>query len=791
MAKKATQVPKGKKARLRAAEAMAATPASKPAAPSESQPAPAKAAPTAKRTPAPTAAASTRSQPKTKAKTIPKAAAATAPVAPTPAAPTPGAPTPAALARPAKTRAAKTPPAKTPPRPASKAPPRAAPAAAPSRPRRRQQAASTPARRPGPDSSPEFAVSDQARAANSRKAQAQAETHAAAQAKTESQTQLLDPMKMLTPEQLRTMEALSLNLAKAAVTAQGAIAESALRQAERPAALSADPFHVGPAMVDVMSKLANQPQNMMRAQADLFNRYMELWSATSRRIYGQETQPVVEPARGDKRFNDPEWRDNLVFDVMKQSYLVTSNWLNDLVTHVDGVDPMSRRRVEFFTKALTDAFSPSNFLISNPAALRKAVETHGESILKGAENFASDLARGGGQLAISQTEFEQFKVGENVATAPGKVVFRNALFELLQFSPTTETVCEIPLLIFPPWINKFYILDLRPENSMIRWLTAQGITVFVTSWVNPDPALATKSLEDYMAEGFYEAVRQVKRQCKVEQVNTVGYCIGGTALACTLSHMAAHGDTSIRSATFFAAQQDFAEAGDLMMFTNEEWLKDLERRMDAAGGVLPGSAMAETFNMLRANDLIWSFFVNNYLMGKDPTPFDLLFWNSDQTRMPKTLHMQYLRRFYQENALSAGTLELDGVRLDPKAITQPVYVQASRDDHIAPMRSVFRGAHLFGGPTIMTLAGSGHIAGVINHPDARKYQHWTNDALPDTLEAWQAGAVEHPGSWWPHWLGWLKPLSGRQVPARDPARGPLKALGDAPGEYVKVRSDAA
>jgi polyhydroxyalkanoate synthase len=587
------------------------------------------------------------------------------------------------------------------------------------------------------------------------------------------------------------MEALSINLARAAVTAQGAIAESALRQAERPAALSPDPFHVGSAMVDVMSQLAHQPQNMMRAQADLFNRYMALWSATSRRVYGQEAEPAVEPAKGDKRFNDPEWRENIVFDVMKQSYLVTSNWLNDLVTHVDGVDPMNRRRVEFFTKALTDAFAPSNFLISNPAALRKAVETQGASILKGAENFAADLARGGGQLAISQTEFERFKVGENVATAPGKVVFRNNLFELLQFSPTTETVHEIPLLIFPPWINKFYILDLRPENSMIRWLTAQGITVFVTSWVNPDASLATKSLEDYMAEGFYEAVRQVKRQCKVEQVNTVGYCIGGTALACTLAHMAANGDTSIRSATFFAAQQDFAEAGDLMMFTNEEWLQDLEKRMDAAGGVLPGAAMAETFNMLRANDLIWSFFVNNYLMGKDPTPFDLLFWNSDQTRMPKTLHMQYLRRFYQDNALASGTLELAGVRLDPGSITQPVYVQASREDHIAPMRSVFRGAKLFGGPTRMTLAGSGHIAGVINHPDAKKYQHWTNDALPDTLEEWQAGAVEHPGSWWPHWLGWLAPLSGGRVPARDPAKGPLKPVGDAPGDYVKVRSDAA
>ncbi len=754
MAKKATQGPKGKKARSRsesaASDVSVAMATVKPA----------------------------------------KAAKAVAPAAKAPAAKGPTPAPPAAKAKPASAAKTARPavPAKGPEQ--SRRPAAVSVAAPAARPRRPKTAAIRPPRRATAPSSPEFAISDAARTANSQTAKAHAASQAAAKARAEAATSPVDPIKLLTPEQLRTMEALSLNLAKAAVTAQGAIAESALRQAERPAALSPDPFHVGSAMVDVMSQLAHQPQNMMRAQADLFNRYMALWSATSRRVYGQETEPVVEPAKGDKRFNDPEWRENIVFDVMKQSYLVTSNWLNDLVTHVEGVDPMSRRRVEFFTKALTDAFAPSNFLISNPAALRKAVETQGASILKGAENFAADLARGGGQLAISQTEFERFKVGENVATAPGKVVFRNALFELLQFSPSTETVYEIPLLIFPPWINKFYILDLRPENSMIRWLTAQGITVFVTSWVNPDASLATKSLEDYMAEGFYEAVRQVKRQCKVEQVNTVGYCIGGTALACTLAHMAATGDTSIRSATFFAAQQDFAEAGDLMMFTNEEWLKDLEKRMDAAGGVLPGAAMAETFNMLRANDLIWSFFVNNYLMGKDPTPFDLLFWNSDQTRMPKTLHMQYLRRFYQDNALACGTLELAGVHLDPGAITQPVYVQASRDDHIAPMRSVFRGAKLFGGPTRMTLAGSGHIAGVINHPDAKKYQHWTNDALPDTLEEWQAGAVEHPGSWWPHWLSWLAPLSGAKVPARDPAKGPLKPVGDAPGDYVKVRSDA-
>jgi polyhydroxyalkanoate synthase len=367
-------------------------------------------------------------------------------------------------------------------------------------------------------------------------------------------------------------------------------------------------------------------------------------------------------------------------------------------------------------------------------------------------------------------------------------VFRNEIIELLQFSPTTESVCEIPLVIFPPWINKFYILDLRPENSMIRWLVGQGITVFVTSWVNPTAELSTRTFEDYMREGVYAGTEAAMKQCGVDRVNTVGYCIGGTMLSVALAHMAANNDKRIASATFFAAQQDFSEAGDLLLFANEDWLGDLEQKMDAGGGVLSGQTMADTFNALRANDLIWSFFVNNYLLGKEPKPFDLLFWNSDQTRMPKTLHMDYLRRFYGQNALAKGELEVGGVRLDLKAVKTPIYVQSSREDHIAPARSVYKGARLFGGPVTFTMAGSGHIAGVMNPPAANKYQHWTLDHLPDTLEDWQAQAKETAGSWWPHWMTWLKARSGGQIPARDPAKGKLKPLGDAPGTYVKVRS---
>lgn len=592
----------------------------------------------------------------------------------------------------------------------------------------------------------------------------------------------------LKPDQREAMERLSLNLAKAAITAQGAIAEAALRTAENPSALSPDPLNLGPAFSDVLGSLAAQPDKLLRAQAQLLSGYMELWQATAQRMAGDTPGPVVRPAPGDKRFVDPEWQENPLFDVMKQSYLLTANWLNGLVLEAEGVDPATRRRVEFFMKMLTDAFSPSNFLMSNPAALREAVATNGDSIVRGMENFVADIERGGGKLKISQTDLTKFKVGENIATAPGKVVFRNEVLELLQFEPSTKEVHQIPLLIFPPWINKFYILDLRPENSMIRWLSSQGFTVFIASWVNPGPEQAQKTFEQYMLEGAYAAVDAVLKQTGAKKLNAVGYCIAGTLLSCTLAHMAAKGDRRINAVTFFAAQQDFAEAGDLKLFTDEDWLRVIETKMTNAGGVLPSESMADTFNALRANDLVWSAFVNNYLLGKDTKPFDLLFWNADQTRMPSALHLFYLRRFYQDNALALGRLELDSVRLDLGKVTQPIFIQAGKEDHIAPARSVYRGARLFGGPVKYVLAGSGHIAGVINHPEAKKYQHWTNDKLPPTLEEWQAGAKETPGSWWPTWLAWLAERAGPMVAARHPDKGPLKPLADAPGTYVKVAS---
>jgi len=444
--------------------------------------------------------------------------------------------------------------------------------------------------------------------------------------------------------------------------------------------------------------------------------------------------------------------------------------------------------VKFYTKQLADAISPTNFVMTNPEVLRATFNSNGENLVKGLDNLLHDLERGKGQLNISQTDMSKFTIGENIATTPGKVVFRNDLIELLQYNPTTAEVYERPLLIFPPWINKFYILDLKAENSFIRWATEQGYTVFVVSWVNPDPKLARKSFEDYMREGVIGAVDAVEQATGVAEVNAIGYCIGGTLLTASLAYMAATGDERIKSATFFAAQADFTEAGDLQVFVDDHQLEALDQQMEAAGGVLEGSKMATTFNMLRANDLIWSFVINNYMLGKDPFPFDLLYWNADTTRMPRATHLFYLREFYRKNDFAEGRMEMGGVKLNPKKVKIPVYLQSSRDDHIAPYRSVYKTTKLLGGKVKFMMAGSGHIAGVINHPDANKYQYWTNNELPDDVDDWMAGAAEHPGSWWPDWDKWLSRKSGKKIPARTPGDGELKVLGDAPGTYVKIKS---
>jgi polyhydroxyalkanoate synthase len=474
--------------------------------------------------------------------------------------------------------------------------------------------------------------------------------------------------------------------------------------------------------------------------------------------------------------------------MLRETYLATSEFINDLVSKAEGVDDASKRKAAFFIKQAVDAASPSNFLITNPAALRTLLQTHGQSLLKGVDNLAADLKRGHGQLAITQTDIDAYELGKDVASSPGKVVFRNRVLELIQYAPTTENVHEAPLLIFPPWINKFYILDLQPKNSMIAWLTARGHTVFLVSWVNPDTDMADATFEDYLQEGIYAAVDAVGKAVGPVPINAVGYCVGGTLLASALAHMAKKNDTRIQAATFFASQSDFQFAGDLLVFSDNAGIKYLEDKIDAHGGVLDAQTMADTFNALRSNDLIWNYVVDNYYMGKEALPFDLLYWNADQTRMPRTLHLYYLRNFYRDNVLTKGKLTLLGERPSLSDVKIPVFMQSSKEDHIAPCASVFKSATFFGGPVEFIVAGSGHIAGVINHPDAKKYQYWTNPHLAGAVEDWLAFAEEHPGSWWPHWNAWLEKHAGKQVPARVPGDGELEPLCDAPGEYVRVRS---
>ncbi|MBC7769424.1 MAG: class I poly(R)-hydroxyalkanoic acid synthase [Phycisphaerales bacterium] len=586
-----------------------------------------------------------------------------------------------------------------------------------------------------------------------------------------------------------SLAALSANLTSAMTRANQVFSTAFIDQAKDAAHFQPDPLGMQSALNDVWSHLAHQPDTLREAHATLWQRYAEIWQKHAG--YMLTGQHADEGPVRDKRFRDPEWRSNPAFSLLRESYLATSHFITDLVEKTEGVDEATKRKAAFYIKQAVDAASPSNFLMTNPAALRALFSSQGESLVKGMDNLAQDLKRGDGMLAISQTDLDAFQVGVNVATTPGKVVFRNRVFELLQYNATTEQVHEAPLLIFPPWINKFYILDLQPKNSMIKWLCDQGHTVFLVSWVNPGEDMAEVTFEDYMREGIYAAVDAVQQGAGVDRLNTVGYCVGGTLLAATLAHMAKTGDERIQSATFFASQADFKSAGDLLVFSDEQGIKFLEDKMDHHGGVLDAQTMADTFNSLRSNDLVWNYVVDNYYIGKQPPPFDLLFWNADQTRMPKALHLFYLRKFYRDNALSTGKLELLGEKLSLKDVKIPIFMQSSKEDHIAPCASVYNSARAFGGPVEYIIAGSGHIAGVINHPDAKKYQYWTNPNMQGALEDWQAFSVEHPGSWWPQWDAWLSERSGANVPARTPGDGKLEVLGDAPGDYVKVRSDAA
>ncbi|MBS0560561.1 MAG: class I poly(R)-hydroxyalkanoic acid synthase [Proteobacteria bacterium] len=552
----------------------------------------------------------------------------------------------------------------------------------------------------------------------------------------------------------------------------------------------ADPLNIGRAFLEMTARLMANPAKLMQAQLGFWQDYMTLWQNTARRMMGMDAAPVIDAASGDRRFRDDAWKENEVFDFIKQSYLLSARFVQDVVRHVDGLDPKTAQKVDFYSRQFVDAMSPSNFLLTNPEVLRKTAETGGENLLKGLNNLLADLERGKGKLSIKMTDMEAFKVGENIGVSPGKVVYQNELMQLIQYEPATDKVLKRPLLIGPPWINKFYILDLRPKNSFVRWAISQGHTVFVISWVNPDERLAEKGFDDYMTEGYLAALDAIERATGEREVNAIGYCLGGTLLASTLAYMAAKGDDRIKSATFFVTMMDFQEAGELGVFIDEEQLKGLEEKMNKRG-YLDGSEMATTFNMLRANDLIWSFVVNNYLLGNEPFPFDLLYWNGDSTRMPARMHSFYLRQMYQDNLLAKqGGITLAGVPIDLGKIKTPAYFLSTREDHIAPWKSTYRGTQLLGGPNRFVLAASGHIAGVVNPPEGGKYSHWINADLPSDPEAWFHGATEMAGSWWPDWHRWITGLDKTMVPARKPGGGKLKAIEDAPGSYVLVKAIA-
>jgi polyhydroxyalkanoate synthase len=531
----------------------------------------------------------------------------------------------------------------------------------------------------------------------------------------------------------------------------------------------------------------SDPQRTVELQTSLGKAYLDLWASAVRRLAGESTAPVATPAAGDKRFSDPEWSQNQFFDFLKQAYLLTAQWADKLVANAADLNPHTKQKAEFYVRQITNALAPTNFVLTNPELLRETLTSNADNLVRGMHMLAEDIERGGGHLKIRQSDSSMFEVGRNLAVTPGKVIYQNELMQLIQYAPSTETVLKRPLLIVPPWINKFYVLDLTPEKSFIKWCVDRGLTVFCISWVNPDERLAQKTFDDYVRQGPLEALDAIKQATGEDKVHAIGYCVGGTLLAITLATMAAQGDERIASATLFAAQVDFTHAGDLKVFVDEEQVSALEKRM-AERGYLDSRSMATVFNMLRSNDLLWPYVINNYLKGKAPFPFDLLYWNSDATRMPAANHSFYLRNCYLDNRLVKGRMSIDNTPVDLKRVKIPIYNLATREDHIAPAKSAMFSSKFFGGDVRFVVAGSGHIAGVINPPAKNKYQYWTGPKPRNAdIDGWLAKAKEHPGSWWRDWLVWITKQNPTEVPARIPGSGALKAIEDAPGNYVKVR----
>ncbi|SHK29718.1 polyhydroxyalkanoate synthase [Marinobacter antarcticus] len=532
-------------------------------------------------------------------------------------------------------------------------------------------------------------------------------------------------------------------------------------------------------------KLLTQPDTVILAQVRLLRDTTKFCSGLVSSRIRNKPLAVIEPEKSDGRFRDPSWNDAMAFNAIKQAYLLSNRWIMDTIDDVRGMDKHTRRKLRFFTGQMTDALAPSNFILSNPEVLRTTVQTRGTNLLRGIANLLRDLDEGQGPMPFRMSDPDAFRVGENLANTPGDVVFQNELMQLIQYKPTTDTVHRRPLLVIPPWINKYYILDLGEKKSFIRYWVEHGHTVFVISWINPGPELAHKSFEDYMLEGPIAAMDAIEQATGERELNTVGYCIGGTLLGCTLAWLAAREDDRIKSATFLNSLMDFSEVGDLEVFIDEDSVSKLEKAMDKQG-YLEGASMATAFNMLRANGLIWSFFVNNYLLGRENAPFDLLYWNADATRMPAAMHSFYLRNMYLHNRLrEPGGIELAGTPIDLGKVKVPSYFASAIEDHIAPWISCYRGSRYLGGPVRFVLGGSGHIAGIINPPDRKKYGYRLNEDSNLDPDTWLLGAKQFEGSWWPDWVAWAEQFGGGEVNARNASEGKLPVIEPAPGAYVQ------
>jgi polyhydroxyalkanoate synthase subunit PhaC len=594
----------------------------------------------------------------------------------------------------------------------------------------------------------------------------------------------LDPAD-IEPFIIKNPEALTVNLARSLENLGKAASEwLAPREAGEKQDLIGEPITD---LVRTLGKVVEywvaDPNRAFQAQTLLFSTYAQIWMSSLQKAAGESPAPVV---RDDKRFADADWKQNPFFDFLRQVYTVTADWADKLVTQADGLDDHTRQKAAFYVKQITAALSPANFVLTNPVLYKETVAQNGANLVEGMKKLAEDIQSGHGDLRIRQTDMTKFKVGENMAVTPGKVIAEDDICQIIQYEPTTEKVLKRPLLICPPWINKFYVLDLNPQKSFIKWCVDQGHTVFVISWVNPDERHAEKDWGDYAREGIDFALETIKKATGEDKVNAIGYCVGGTLLAATLARHALEKDKRIASATLFTTQVDFTYAGDLKVFADEDQIRQIEKSMEQEG-YLDGTKMALAFNMLRASELIWPYFVNNYLKGQEPMAFDLLYWNADSTRMPAANHSFYLRNCYLNNTLARGEMLLDGKKLDLKKVKIPIYNLAAREDHIAPAKSVFTGSKLFGGDVKLVVSGSGHIAGVVNPPDKKKYQFWTNGKVEGEYDDWLASAEETPGSWWPNWHGWILDQDARTVDPRKPGGDQLNPIEEAPGSFVRVR----